>query len=165
MLHETLSIGTLHAYINVFRTVNTMRASQLFEDFATINFKAAKLVNFAVESTGQVLTPVECSSPERLTTTRLEQLARQLHDDRIYLATTPESPFMRLGFHIAATYDSVGETGGWNALSHQSKHAPGGPSGREVQLGVVIAGGLSKFEAVREISRRVSIRGKPPSDP
>ena len=116
MLHETLSIGNLHAYINVFRTVNTMRASQLFEDFATINFKAAKLVNFAVESTGQVLAPVECSSPERLTTTRLEQLARQLHDDRIYLATTPESSFMWLGFHIAATYDSVGETGGWNAL-------------------------------------------------
>ena len=85
-----------------------MRASQLFEDFATINF--------AVESTGQVLAPVECSSPERLTTTRLEQLARQLHDDRIYLATTPESPVMRFGFHIAATYDSVGETGGWNAL-------------------------------------------------
>ena len=130
--------------------------------------KAAKLVNFVVESTGQVLAPVECSSPGRLTTTRLEPLARQLHDDRIYLATTLEFPFMRLGFHVAATYDSVGETGGWNALPTRASMRQEGLLDRtlsEVQLGVVIAGGLSKFEAVREISRRVSIRGKPPSDP
>ena len=73
-----------------------------------------------------------------------------------------------LGFHIAATYGSVGGTGGWNALPTRASMRQEGLLDRTlsiVQLGVVIAGGLSKFEAVREISRRVSIRGKPPSDP
>ena len=35
VLPETFSIDSLNAYINVFMTTNT----QLFEDFATINFK------------------------------------------------------------------------------------------------------------------------------
>ena len=108
VLSETFPTDSLGACANVSVTTDTLRTFQLYEDFATINFKAAKLFNFAIDSTGQVLAPAERSSPERLTTTRLEQLARQLHDDRIYLATTPEFPFMRLGFHIAATYGSVG---------------------------------------------------------
>ena len=39
VLRETLSIDSLNAYVNVFMTTNTMRTSQLFEDFATIDFK------------------------------------------------------------------------------------------------------------------------------
>ena len=37
VLPETFSIDSLNAYINVFMTTDTLRAFQLFEDFATIN--------------------------------------------------------------------------------------------------------------------------------
>ena len=37
VLLETFSIDSLNAYINVFMTTDKLRASQLFEDFATIN--------------------------------------------------------------------------------------------------------------------------------
>ena len=73
-------------------------------------------------------------------------------------------------FHIAATCDSVAGTGGWNAFPTRARRRrvvlnPSATVSTQMsviqlsQLGVVIAGGLSKFEAVREISRRVSIRG------
>ena len=39
VLSETLSIDSLNACINVFMATNTLRTSQLFKDFATINFK------------------------------------------------------------------------------------------------------------------------------
>ena len=39
VFHETFSIDSFNAYVNVFMTTNTLRTSQLFEDFATINFK------------------------------------------------------------------------------------------------------------------------------
>ena len=39
VLHETLSIDSLNAYVNVFMTTNTMRTFQLFQDFAAIDFK------------------------------------------------------------------------------------------------------------------------------
>ena len=84
------------------------------------SLKTAKLCNFVIEFTGQVLASVACSSSERLAITRREQLVRQLHDDRIYLATAPESPFMWLGFYIAATCDRVDGTGGLNAHLTQS---------------------------------------------
>ena len=39
VLPETFSIDSLNDYISVFMTTNTLRTSQLFEDFATINYK------------------------------------------------------------------------------------------------------------------------------
>ena len=39
VLPETFSIDSLNAYINVFMTTYTLRTAQLFEDFATINYK------------------------------------------------------------------------------------------------------------------------------
>jgi len=39
VLPETFSIDSLNDYISVFMTTDTLRTSQLFEDFATINYK------------------------------------------------------------------------------------------------------------------------------
>ena len=39
VLPETFSIDNLNAYINVFMATDTLRTSQLFEDFAVINYK------------------------------------------------------------------------------------------------------------------------------
>jgi hypothetical protein len=58
----------------------------------------------------------ETSPSTLLTDTRIQEIIAQVTEDKLYLSTTPESPFMRLGFHIAASYDSVSGEGGWNAL-------------------------------------------------
>ena len=45
VLHETLSSDSINAHINVFMTTDTLRTSQMFEHFDTINFKDCFEVN------------------------------------------------------------------------------------------------------------------------
>ena len=51
VLPETFSINSLNACINVFMTTDTLRTSQLFEDFATINYKDCFEVKWSKDMT------------------------------------------------------------------------------------------------------------------
>jgi len=51
-----------------------------------------------------------------LTDARISEIVTQLTNDKVYMSTTPESPWLRLGFHVASSYDSVQGQGGWGEL-------------------------------------------------
>mmetsp|Transcript_24986 Transcript_24986/g.65555 ORF Transcript_24986/g.65555 Transcript_24986/m.65555 type:complete len:414 (-) Transcript_24986:275-1516(-) len=77
-------------------------------------FKIAPLAE--VSSDGQTSVVTETKNRARLTDARISDIVTQLTNDKIYMSTTPESPYLRLGFHIAASYDSVQGQGGWGEL-------------------------------------------------
>jgi len=71
------------------------------------------LPNFAHEVTEGGVAP-------KLTAVRLTTITRKLHIDYIHMPTMSETPYMRLGFHIGASYDSVSGRGGWNDLGDRA---------------------------------------------
>jgi len=68
-------------------------------------------------SQGYKLTPVaECGTSGQITREELKAITRMLVRDNVYLPDMPESPYLRIGFHIAASYDKELGQGGWNEL-------------------------------------------------
>jgi len=46
----------------------------------------------------------------------LLEITGMIKNDGLYIAAMPESPYLRIGFHIAASYDRLMQEGGWNDL-------------------------------------------------
>jgi len=83
--------------------------------------EAVKMSKFELEGNGHVNEEVRArrsgsDAPTRLTDERLQEVISQVTQDNLYLEETPESPYIRLGFHIAASYDRVARQGGWNSF-------------------------------------------------
>ena len=62
----------------------------------------------------------------RLTAVRLNSIAQRLRLDSIHMTAMSETPYMRLGFHVAASYDSVSGRGGWNDLGNRDSMVTAG---------------------------------------
>jgi len=72
-------------------------------------------------SQGYKLTPVEeCGTSGQITKEELKAITRMLVRDNVYLPDMPESPYLRIGFHIATSYDKKLGQGGWNELPSRS---------------------------------------------
>ena len=77
------------------------------------------MTRFELESNGHVNEEVRArrsgsDAPTRLTDERLQEVIN------LYLEVTPESPYIRLGFHIVASYDRVArQEGGTRFLQEQ----------------------------------------------
>jgi len=69
-----------------------------------------------VRCEGQTSSLTERANRIRLTDARISEIVIQLTNDKVYMSTTPESPWLRLGFHVAASYDRVQGQGGWGEL-------------------------------------------------
>jgi len=64
----------------------------------------------------KVISAAECGTLKQITSEELKAITRMLVRDNVYLSGMPESPYLRIGFHIAASYDKVLGKGGWNEL-------------------------------------------------
>jgi len=69
---------------------------------------------------------MEEAAVPQLTAVRLTRIARKLKIDYIHMPTMSETPYMRLGFHVAASYDSVSGRGGWNDLGNRDSMVTAG---------------------------------------
>jgi len=63
---------------------------------------------------------MEGAAVQRLTAVQLTTIAHKLKVDYIHMPTMSETPYMRLGFHVGASYDSVSGRGGWNDLGDRA---------------------------------------------
>ena len=56
------------------------------------------------------------TAPRSLSYEDLLEITAMIKNDGLYIAAMPESPYLRIGFHIAASYDRLMQEGGWNDL-------------------------------------------------
>eukprot|EP00450_Noctiluca_scintillans_P001508 CAMPEP_0194482416 /NCGR_PEP_ID=MMETSP0253-20130528/4376_1 /TAXON_ID=2966 /ORGANISM="Noctiluca scintillans" /LENGTH=421 /DNA_ID=CAMNT_0039321953 /DNA_START=58 /DNA_END=1323 /DNA_ORIENTATION=+ len=86
--------------------------SAVFLWTASSGYKLSQQVTVAKEE----LRPVKTTAPQSLSYENLMEITAMIENDGLYIAAMPESPYLRIGFHIAASYDRLMQKGGWNEL-------------------------------------------------
>jgi hypothetical protein len=68
-----------------------------------------------------VVTPRATTDSAEITKEELLEITALIENDGVYIREMPESPYLRIGFHVAASFDRKLQSGGWGDLP--TRHA------------------------------------------
>ena len=67
------------------------------------------------------MTPRATTDSADITKEELLEITALIENDGVYIREMPESPYLRIGFHVAASFDRKLQRGGWGELP--TRHA------------------------------------------
>jgi len=88
---------------------------------ASTGIKLTSLAHVKQGKQRVIVTPQAATDNAQITKDDLLEIAFQVENDGIYMREMPESPYLRIGFHVAASYDRKLKVGGWGDLP--TRHA------------------------------------------